>query len=881
MSTATDAQTAQDEEGAGLRMRSGNDDIVNGRSDLQVYLEDSTRTTNDISRPSSATPNDVILVPTDGSFQQSGLSRANSVYSFSRSSFSSQLAQLMSIRLPEPSVLEGTIEGISTAATAVKTLRSYSNQMQQWIEKVLNVLGGLDADEDVEWAAAGGRQSLDDITRAATKFQSLVEIYIKAVERVPFRADIAQAGPEELTTLVFQMDNVMKNWEQVKIQLKRVKIQVELAMEWEKLWNAVLGDVSEEIDDISKLIFEMEERRHKTMAKDHDNDASHGVDINELETIVEESPATRHRSSNPRLSMAPGLSALHVMPPIETSARNAQDDTSLLALFARMQPLRASLDFLPMHLHAFLSRARTMFPSACAEIEERRMQLERKYEKLQADANTLKEELGEDRWIIVFRNAGKQANKMCDSVERTIGKLQEAIGVGGIGVNVSTIMHKIENFEAKRIYYRPAIERVLGIMEKGINDRLTINGEIVRLYSDLQARNEALIENMNAMEFVLNQLNLGKGQQIRDSMSSILTPDSPHTAGTPDSSPASSVVLSAGRNTTTSRRESSSSSISRTPAPKVNRMSGIPQPAVVTPTSIKRQSGIPRPGHLTVTQSCSRLAATSPTPRPSSRLSRSTTPAPGPTKPRWNSSSNTNELQIGHNYKPLSLTTPSPYRKEPPVQRLRTAASSMNISSAARNRSVPPPSPFTKNTFQTPAPATPSKSSRAASSLGFRPSSRLTNRTQPGSSIPAQDKGSATPSSTFRRRPSNGHLGQTAKSGGVLDPPPYSKLRKPSSFVGPSTPGTTRTGTKPTRPAHRTADSHSRLVGQKSDPSSSHRDDISDDEVTHYTKATQARPETSLGHSSRRFSLLPLPRTKESRQSASTRNLKDTRPPWR
>lgn len=870
MSTATEVPAAQDEEDSGCGNESA-DAHIDERSDLQVYLEDSTRPAGDGSGPLNSISNDVILLPTDGSFQSTGLSRANSVYSFSRNSFSSQLAQLMSIRLPEPSLLEGTIEGISTAATAVKTLRSYSNQMQQWIEKVLNVLGGLDAEEDVEWAAAGGRQSLDDITRAATKFQSLVEIYVKAVERVPFRKDIAEAGPEELTTLVFQMDNVLKNWEQVKYQLRRVKTQVELAMEWEKLWNAVLGDVSGEIDEISKLIFEMEERRHKTMAMDYESDTAHGVDINELETIVEDSPISRHMTSNPRLSMAPGLSALQLMPPIEASARNAQDDTNLLALFARMQPLRASLDFLPMHLHAFLSRARTMFPSACEEIEERRMQLERKYEKLQADATTLKEELGEDRWIIVFRNAGRQANKMCDSVERTIGKLQEAIGVGGMGVNVSTIMHKIENFEAKRIYYKPAIERVLGIMEKGINDRLTVNGEIIRLYSDLQARNETLVGNINAMEFVLNQLNVGRGQQIRDSMSSIFTPDSPHTAGTPDSSPASSVAHSTGRGTTGSRRESSSSSLSRTPISKSSRISGIPipQPTAATPTSVKRQSAIPRPGaHLTVTQSCSRLTATSPTPRPSSRLSRSTTPAPGPTKPRWNSSSNTNDLHMGHNYKPLSLTTPSPYKKEAPVQRLRTAASTTSASSTIRNRSVPPASPFTKNTFQTPAPPTPSKSSRAASSLGFRPASRLTNRTQP-----------ATPQSTARRRPSNGYLGQAAKNGNVLDPPPYSKLRKPSSFVAPTTPGSS---TRSPRLSHTTIDSQSRLTGGlNSQFSTSYLDEISDDEVPHTVKATQARPETSLGHSSRRISLLPLPRGKENRQSNSTRNLRDTRPPWR
>ncbi|KAI5285915.1 hypothetical protein KEM54_000203 [Ascosphaera aggregata] len=533
MSTTIESQMTQREGASALANHPNHDDLTE-KSDLQLYLERSTGANMNSGRTADPDASE--------SLQHTGLGRANSIYSFSRSSLSSLLAQLTSIHLPEPTVLEGTIEGISTAANAVKTLRNYSHQMQQWIERVFDVLGELDAEEEVEWAAAGGRQSLDELTRAATKFQSLVEIYVKAVERVPFRRDISEAGPEGLTTLVSQMDNVLKNWSQVKVQLRNVRTQVELAIEWENLWNAVLGDVSMEMDEISKLIFEMEERRHHSMTMEHDTDLSHGLDINELETIVEESPSVKHIPSSHRLSLAPGLSALQSMPPLEASARNAQDDMSLLALFARMQPLRASLDFLPMHLHTFLARARTIFPSACEEIEDRRMQLERRYEKLQIDANTLREELGEDRWIIVFRNAGKQANDMCESVERTITKLQETIGIGGMGVNVATIMHKIENFEAKRIYYRPAIERVLGIMEKGINDRLTVNGEIIRLHSDLQARSESLNDSINAMEFVINQLNLGRGQQVRDSVSSTLTPESSHTAGTPDSSPASDSI---------------------------------------------------------------------------------------------------------------------------------------------------------------------------------------------------------------------------------------------------------------------------------------------------------------------------------------------------
>jgi hypothetical protein len=53
-----------------------------------------------------------------------------------------------------------------------------------------------------------------------------------------------------------------------------------------------------------------------------------------------------------------------------------------------------------------------------------------KWVKLEGDAEALRRELGEDRWVLVFRNAGRQAQKMFESVERSVDKLQEAIDTG-------------------------------------------------------------------------------------------------------------------------------------------------------------------------------------------------------------------------------------------------------------------------------------------------------------------------------------------------------------------------------------------------------------------------------------------------------------------
>lgn len=809
-------------------------------TDLEEYLKRSTLADGD--QPPPPPPKDTPPAPATPSatsvqsyFNPLGLHRTESIYSFSRASFSNQLSQLTSINLPQPSSLESSISSIPTATAAVKALTGAAEQIQKWINKASEVLNGLDAEDDVEWAAAGGREGLDEVDKAVTKFESLVNVYVKAIEDVQLREDIGSVTAEDLTVIVTQMENTLKNWAQIRAQLKGVKEQVELAMEWEELWSAVLGDVGLEIDNLSRLIFEMEENRHKTLADEQDAEPSTGLDINELETIVEESPFHGTPSSSKRFSIGPVFStgSLDASAPAATS--NPNDDANLMQLFARMQPLRASLDFLPMRLSMFQSRAEKLFPTACEELEDRRKRLEKSYKKLEADAEALRRELGEDRWILVFRNAGRQAQKMCESVERSIGKLQESLEAGDHVNNATAITKKVESYDAKKIHYIPAIGRVMSIIQKGVNDRLTVNGEILTLLSDMQSRVDALKASMKVMDSLLEETAISKSQ-LRDSISSIITMDSPATGsavGTPGSSPASSIILTnngviRGASTPnvggSSRRGSSVGSTARSTS-KVRRYSGLPQAA---PTNLSvRKSSIPRAGgSSSVASPTSSHSSMSLTPTPATRVSRPPAANPASNKPRWNNSANTKDLDTGHNFKPLSVTTPSPYRKQP-----TTGRTSRSISTTS---SLPVPSPLSRATSSSPVPG------------GMRITSRAGSR--------ADNRLAVSPTPDRIRSP--------APMGSVLDPPPYSKLRKQPSSIGMTT-------------APRSRQSYA--------GSPATRVDLDAGGTTGGAKSV--RPGTALGHSSRRVSLIPQPRQQQRTgrdSSVGSRNSKpDERPPWR
>lgn len=683
--------------------------------------------------PESTTPSDG-TIQVQSYFNPLGLQRAGSIYTLSRVSFANQLAQLTSLQLPDATSLASRVSAIPSSQAAIQALMSAAEQIRSWIAKASEVLGGLDADDDVEWAAAGGREGLDEVDKAITKFDRLVNVYVSAIEELQVRSDIKSVASSELQTVVTQVESILSQWEQIRKSLAGIKSQVEVAMEWEELWNVVFGDIGNELEILRQLVFEMEEKRHRAWSDD-----TNDVSLPELDTIAEDTPPAKvKQKATHRMS---GPAAISFGPNSPSTPTMTQDDSSLLALFARMQPLRASLDFLPIRLSTFKSKAEKLFPGACEELETRNEGLETSWQSLEKDAESLRRELGEDRWVLVFRGAGRQAQKMSESVQRSLMKLKESIDEGGHLNNPAAMGKKVESYESKKMHYGPAIERVLQIIEKGVHDRLTVNGEIVRLHKDMQSKWAALKVQMREVDQQLEEVQTDKrNQQLRDSVSTLLSNDR-STAGsamdTPGSSPASSVIMSSNLEPNTPIRNN-----------KMRRVSQLPQPSahrIVTP-NVAMGSAIPR-------KTSSRISSfgfPSPTARGNSatptgnRIPRASLSATEPAKPRWNSSVKTKADPLGLTFNALQLTSPSPYARHGPPLGHQNRPSNATMTPVGRESRLPLRSPPSVGEGSTPRgnpnteAVTPSKPPpRSVSRQGAtpRPSSRLgyqTKITTPG-----------------------------------------------------------------------------------------------------------------------------------------------------
>lgn len=740
-------------------------------------------------------------------------SSSSSTVSVSKTSLAGQLSQLTSLQLPDEESFSNGISSIPTAPNAAKAFSDAADKMRIWLQKANDILTTMDAEDDVEWAAAAGREGLEDIEKAIGRFQGLVHLYVKAIENLQERLDIADVPSGGLEALVEQMEVVLGNWNKVRNHLKTVKSQVELAMEWKELWNVVLHDITQEVNSLNLLIFEMEEKRHMSPEPEELPD-NVGMDVQELETIIEEAPTSAQLKANQRFSLPAAFSANS--PLTSPSFAKAQDDSNLMALFARMQPLRASLDFLPMTLSSFRPRAEQTMPSACKELENRVKHLEKKWKILEKDAETLRRELSEDRWVSVFRNAGRQAEKLCESVERSISKLRESIDSGIHHISPAALAKKVESYEAKKMHYGPAVERVLAIIEKGVQDRQTINGEVLRLHLDSRARWTSLSLQMNELDRVLEEVNHNKNQQLRDSISTIVSMDRSapgSTVDTPGSSPASSVVGTPnGKADAYSPALNGASRRSSLASHPTSRSSSTRRvftaPGISGPSQMPRKTPVMR-SLTSDSWSGSRCASPSPharkfasTPTPDGRRPSLTSDG----KPRWNSSP-----KVDHNdYRPPSKLAS---HLTPPTGR----ASSMSFRSPSSVGSpyasgLPLPSPLGRAEASSPIPRPspsllphrPRVSSGAQSSLGLRqsstpttplhnPSPRLYRQTS-AAHIPSSRRESINPEFPHPALPSSGRSPSIFEEPAVLGSPEQqspsrraaSKMSRPSTAMATS-----------------------------------------------------------------------------------------------
>ncbi|KAK0438094.1 hypothetical protein EV421DRAFT_1826566 [Armillaria borealis] len=476
-------------------------------------------------------------------------------------------------------------------------------------------------------------------------------------------------------------------------------------------------------------------------------------------------------------------------------------DQSLMALDEKLEAVSKEMKFIGEAIGPLLQVSSTPTLSENGEASETAMIIRKHatlvadWESVQDESDTLREELKEDKWLTVFRTVTDQADGMMSSLEKAVNRCQDFIwkvyrrddlvshfqlapsssnGKDSTPPSLEVFNSLLDSFEAKKKHYMPATSKVLSIIDKGVRDRVTKNGETLRRHSESAQRWRNLRERITRTDAEMEAVRklLLSGDALSEGGSS-------H-SGTPSSSQ-NGYLMTPPSGSRSSRAPSATSTLSRSISPfrkfarKITRSSRQSQPPPVTPVTPLRRNGARTPSSEPVPSQASRQQRTNlfssvrggqlSTPitpdRPGHKHSQSLTPDSSPRTPNkvetigrkgagkapWNSST-----KVGAEERSLTV-------KGTPTKRTPSAMGAYN--------DLPP--------IPTPSKRSVSRASMASS----RPWSPLT------SSVSTSQSSNHPPMPTFRP-PSRAQTPSRAFTPGPAPPTPRPRPRTPSHIPAPS-----------------------------------------------------------------------------------------------
>ncbi|KAJ3763836.1 hypothetical protein EV360DRAFT_32816 [Lentinula raphanica] len=190
-------------------------------------------------------------------------------------------------------------------------------------------------------------------------------------------------------------------------------------------------------------------------------------------------------------------------------------DQSLMSLDEKLESVSKGIKSINDSLDPYLQATPTIphngteaEANETAAILRKHTTLVSEWEAVQDESEVLREELKEDKWLTVFRTVTDQADGMMSSLEKGVNRCQEFIwqvhkrgfedtmGNSQISLATSekapptleTFTTLLDSFEAKKKHYMPATSKVLAIIDKGVRDRVTKNGETLRRHAESAQR---------------------------------------------------------------------------------------------------------------------------------------------------------------------------------------------------------------------------------------------------------------------------------------------------------------------------------------------------------------------------------------------------------
>ncbi|KAG0709405.1 hypothetical protein DFH29DRAFT_978910 [Suillus ampliporus] len=205
----------------------------------------------------------------------------------------------------------------------------------------------------------------------------------------------------------------------------------------------------------------------------------------------------------------------------DAAATTVVIDKALMTLDERLEAVAHGMKSVSESVAPFQNQANDTPDSEQAILIRKHAVLVTEWEAVQNETDVLREELKEDKWLTVFRTVTEQADGMMGSLEKAVNRCQDFIWQvhrGGADdslphssyrgsvssdknpLSIEVFNELLSSFEAKKKHYVPATSKVLAIIDNGVQNRVTKNGETLRRHGESAKRWRILKERMAKTE---------------------------------------------------------------------------------------------------------------------------------------------------------------------------------------------------------------------------------------------------------------------------------------------------------------------------------------------------------------------------------------------
>ncbi|KAF9910795.1 hypothetical protein EC991_005512 [Linnemannia zychae] len=361
---------------------------------------------------------------------------------------------------------------------------SAAANLTTWLETAEMAVFALEMDVGQEGATDKGDVGQMDVIM--NRFQPNIEMLVELQEKIESRVQAASSVElQDISSQQIQQDlhqttqNIKSSWASLKQMLEKVK-----------------GDLAG-----ARLRAELMTHMDNVL-----------TDIEDICTSIDGYNNERSAMTSDEEGFLPSKAGhSHA----DAQAKQRSLDT-LAQVDSRIEILIARIDFLDNRVGSLPTEDANQANESKDALQSRYQQVLCRWDDLKFRRERVSEELKEDKWLEVFEQVAEQVESMMESMERAIqhcqGLLDQIKGmvrqkvVPDAPIDREHLYSIFKSFEAKQKYYAPAVNKMLDMLESGIESRTSRNMDVVSRHQTMNLKWDQLQDGLERVDMELDDV---------------------------------------------------------------------------------------------------------------------------------------------------------------------------------------------------------------------------------------------------------------------------------------------------------------------------------------------------------------------------------------